>query len=167
MCIVSDGKYIYAYGRLYNSRNVGVARVPVWEVGNRSSYEYWNSRSWSKDIASSVFVLPSMQHGQIFRSTLFGSKEGYKWAFFGNNAFGDSKAMFGRAKAPEGPWDIKALDLNAYSLNEIDSTFRYCFYPHPWAFDSRKGDLMVSWSEGGMAGSVLAGKIRFETITDE
>jgi hypothetical protein len=164
---VKDDKYIYAYGRLYHSRDVGVARVPIWEVGNRDSYSYWDSRSWSKNISSSAVVFPSMQHGQIFPTTLFGTKSGYRWGFFGNNCFGDSKAIFGRAKAPEGPWEIVALDLNAYTMNELDSTFRYCFYPHPWAFDSRKGDLMVSWNEGGMAGSVIAEKIRFQTEIDE
>jgi len=168
MCIVSDDKYIYAYGRLYGSRDVGVARVPIWEVGTRSSYEYWSSsHSWNKDITSSTFVLPVMQHGQIFPTTLFGSASGYNWAFLGTNCFGDSKCFIGRAKKPEGPWEVEMLKLNAYTMNDVDSTFRYCFYAHPWAFDSSKGDLMISWNEGGMRGSVTAEKLRFEMTVDD
>jgi hypothetical protein len=34
-------------------------------------------------------------------------------------------------------------------------SFTYCMYAHPWAFDERKGDLMITWSEGGISGSVV------------
>lgn len=112
-------------------------------------------------------MITGMEHGHIFQTDVFGHKSAYKWAFFGCNSFGDSKGMFGRAKALEGPWELLTLDMMTYSLNSDPSDFRYCMYPHPWAFDIKKGDLMVSWSEGGVTGNVLAAKIRFQMTTDE
>lgn len=78
--------------------------------------------------------------------------------------------MFGRAKAPQGPWDVDEVrGLRTYAMQPYDpAPFLYCFYPHPWAFDAKeKGDLMVSWSEGGMGGHVIAERLRFMTTADE
>lgn len=70
--------------------------------------------------------------------------------------------MFGRARAPEGPFETVEL-MTAYPLGHLKN-FKHtsCMYAHPWAFSESKGDLMVTWSEGGPEGNVVAIKIRFE-----
>lgn len=82
----------------------------------------------------------------------------------GNNAQGDSKVQMGRSKTPWGPWEVCELDVELYALNGREDKgmfdFRYCVYPHPWAGDVSRGDLMISWSEGGMTGGVLAAVVR-------
>ena len=93
----------------------------------------------------------------------------YKYAFIGCNAQGDSKVQFGRATEPQGPFEVVPLDdVELYALNTREDKgifdFRYCVYPHPWAGDlSGKGDLMISWSEGGMTGGVLGAMVRLAT----
>lgn len=115
-------------------------------------------------------ILSDMQHGQIFPSaatTLFSPNSPYKFIFIGNNARGDSKVQIGRATQPWGPWEVLKLDdVELYALNGREDKgvmdFRYCVYPHPWARGGGERDLVVSWSEGGMTGGVLAGIVRFE-----
>lgn len=38
-------------------------------------------------------------------------------------------------------------------------TSTYCMFAHPWAFSEEDGELMISWSEGSMAGKVVAAKV--------
>lgn len=97
---------------------------------------------------------------------MFGSKSAYKYAFIGCNSWADSKIQFGRSKKPQGPWEIKGLDVKTYPLaRQFMGSFMYCMYPHPWAADSKKGDLMISWSEGGMTGGVIGVVVRLRTST--
>lgn len=85
----------------------------------------------------------------------------------------------GRARSVEGPWEVVELrDVELYALNDKEDKgmfdFRYCVYPHAWACEwdghgddrAGRGDLMISWSEGGMSGGVLAGVLRFESICE-
>jgi hypothetical protein len=168
-CAVRDDQYIYLYGHTSNeSKAVVLARVPLQRAYRKEEHQYWDGYNWSWSMKESKAVFTTMQHGQIFQTDMFGRDSVWKWAFIGCNSFGDSKAMFGRATAPQGPWQVHEVHgLKTYTLVEqYPETFRYCFYPHPWAFDSKKGDLMISWNEGGMTGSVIAEKLRFETTAN-
>ncbi|POS83191.1 hypothetical protein EPUL_004758, partial [Erysiphe pulchra] len=163
-CILQgEENYLYAYGHLTPTKNVGLSRVPIDRAASRDDYRYWDGKDWSKVIEKSKPVFTTMQHGQIFKTDLFGINSMYKYAFFGCNSFGDSKAVLGRGIAPEGPWQMESLDLKTYALNKDKTPFQYCFYPHPWASNEKKGDLLITWSEGGMDGNVIAVQLRFET----
>ncbi|RKF63168.1 Cystathionine beta-lyase MetC [Erysiphe neolycopersici] len=163
-CILQgDENYLYAYGHLTPTKNVGLSRVPIDRAASRDDYRYWDGKNWTKAIENSKPVITKMQHGQIFRTYLFGLNSPYKYAFFGCNSLGDSKAVLGRGIAPEGPWQMETLDLKTYALNKDKTPFQYCFYPHPWASSERNGDLLITWSEGGMDGNVIAVQLRFET----
>lgn len=108
-CSLAIGGWAYCYGHLAFpprncpkvSKDVGLARVAVTEANKMESYQYWNGNTWTEDITEAEPVFTDMQHGQIFRSNMFLPE--YPWAFFGCNSFGDSKAILGRGKAPEGP----------------------------------------------------------------
>jgi hypothetical protein len=163
-------EYIYLYGHTPdNLKSVVLARVPSRQAFSRKEYEYWDGNGWSSKMRESKPVLTAMQHGQIFHTDIFGQNSPFKYAFIGCNSFADSKVRFGRAQEPQGPWEqIHEVEgLRTYSMQPYDpASFIYCFYPHPWAFDVKKnGDLMITWSEGGMHGSVIAELLRFETTT--
>jgi hypothetical protein len=165
-----DKKYIFLYGHAAdNSKSVVLARVPPRRALFKKEYEYWDGNGWSSKMRECKPVFMAMQHGQIFQTDMFGRNSPFKYAFFGCNSFADSKARFGRAQEPEGPWEqiYEVEGLRTYSMQPYDpAPFMYCFYPHPWAFEAKKnGDLMISWSEGGMNGSVIAEMLRFETTT--
>jgi hypothetical protein len=163
----NESRYIYLYGHTPdNSKSVVLARVSPQSTIHKESYEYWSGSSWSSRVSDSKPVFTTMQHGQIFRTDMFGRDSPWKYAFIGCNSWGDSKAQFGRAMQPQGPWDIHEVKgLRTYSMQQYDpSPFSYCFYPHPWAFKTeRDGDLIITWSEGGMRGGVIAELLRFET----
>jgi Domain of unknown function (DUF4185) len=161
-----DKEYIYLYGHTPDhSKGVALARVPPRRALFKKEHEYWNGTSWCSKLNDSRSVF-RMQHGQIFQTDMFGRDSPWNYAFIGCNSLADSKAQFGRAKQPQGPWEIyEVKGLRTYTMQPYDpSPFRYCFYPHPWAFQTdRSGDLMITWSEGGMNGGVIAELLRFET----
>lgn len=109
-------------------------------------------------------VLTNMQHGQIWKMKMFGSES--PWAFIGCNATGDSQVIFGRSSRPDEPFTTVKLMTADPLIKQPDSSFTYCVYPHPWAFDMDKGDLMITWSEGGMGGNVVAVKVRLRLVED-
>ncbi|KAE9381345.1 hypothetical protein N431DRAFT_359225 [Stipitochalara longipes BDJ] len=164
-----DLRYIYLYGHTSdNSKSVVLARAPPRRAIHKEYYEYWSGSGWSSKMSDTKPVFATMQHGQIFQTEMFGQDSPWKYAFIGCNSWGDSKAQFGRAMQPQGPWDTHELKgLRTYAMQQYDpSPFRYCFYPHPWAFEmNQSGDLMITWSEGGMRGGVIAELLRFETIS--
>jgi hypothetical protein len=41
--------------------------------------------------------------------------------------------------------------------------FTYCMYPHTWAFENEVDDLLITWSEGSLAGNVVAARVRLQT----
>jgi hypothetical protein len=106
-------------------------------------------------------LISDMVHGQIFKTEMFGPGARYEWAFIGCNSFMDSKVLIGRSKSPEGPWDVHEL-MNAYKIGANPYPNRYCMYVHPWASDEKKGDICVSWSEGGLVGGVLGAILRLK-----
>lgn len=84
LCAVSDAteddegdeeRFIYAYGHLRNnSKDIGVARAPLQRADIKSEYRYWTGKYWSDDIRKTAHVMTDMQHGQIFRTTMFGER---------------------------------------------------------------------------------------------
>jgi hypothetical protein len=168
-CVVMGiGKeYIYLYGHTPdNSKSVVLARIPPRRALLKTEHEYWNGSGWCSKMKDSKPVFTTMQHGQIFQTDIFGRDSPWKYAFIGCTSLADSKAQFGRAKQPQGPWEVHEVKgLRTYAMQPYDpAPFKYCFYPHPWAFQTeRDGDLMITWSEGGMNGGVIAELLRFET----
>lgn len=164
-----DKEYIYLYGHSAapeGSKSIVLARVLHYRKMSKEAHEYWDGSGWSSKMSDCKAVFGMMQHGQVFVTDMFGLDSLYKYAFIGCNAFADSKAQFGRATSPEGPWDFQEVKgLRTYAMQPHDpAPFRYCFYPHPWAFKTtQNGDLMITWSEGGMNGGVIAEILRFET----
>jgi Domain of unknown function (DUF4185) len=164
-CVVTDHEYLYLYGHTPDEKkSVVLARVKVGKAYRKDEHQYWDGNNWSWRMKDSKPVFTSMQHGQIFQTDMFGRDSVWEWAFIGCNCFADSKVMMGRAMDPQGPWQIHFVEgFKAYRHVDASQDYLYCFYPHPWAFDGKKGDLMISWSEGGLNGSVIADLLRFQT----
>ncbi|PBP26432.1 hypothetical protein BUE80_DR002701 [Diplocarpon rosae] len=154
------GMSLYVFGHRSDlCKDICVARVNPRYAMRRELYMFWDGVQWSAEISSSFSIMPSMQHGQIFPTKMFGPSSPYNWAFIGCTAFGDNKVMMGRATTPEGPWDIQTAMVVSQPKNGV---FLYCVYPHPWADNAQEtGDLTISWSESGLGGVVLMSKIRF------
>jgi hypothetical protein len=136
-----------------------LSRVPFQNILNRESYEYFNGTTFQPDISSCKPVMGGFQHGSIYPSRLFEHGTGKDWVLVGCNSFADSTVHIGVAPGPEGPWDFKPLIPAPPKEIYEDTQFTYCMFAHPWAGDESKGELIVSWSEGGMRGRVVAVKV--------
>lgn len=89
---------------------------------------------------------------------------GKPYVWVGVNKWMDSKMWCAAASKPEGPYDIQFL-METPKVMGSKSQHRYCIYPHPWAYDLARGELLVSWSDDGqMGGKVAAAKLRFEMV---
>ncbi|KAH8809335.1 hypothetical protein F5884DRAFT_795348 [Xylogone sp. PMI_703] len=157
--------YVYAYGHGAESREVMLARVPFNKVRDRESYQFWDGRTYQDDISKSASIMSGLQHGSIFRSRLFEPNTGKDWVFIGCNIFADSNVLIGVAPNPEGPWELVKLIPAPPKTPQPDSGFTYCMYAHPWAYGESKGELMITWSEGGMKGKIVAVKVKFAQHT--
>lgn len=124
------------------------------------AYMYWNGKDYVPDFNDAVPVQDinnaGIAQGGIFRSHLFGKKKTF--LLIGVNKFTDSKIQLGVAEKVEGPWEIK--EIGVATGIDIKGGFKYCIYPLLWASDTKKGELMVTWSEQ-YPGGVIAAKIQF------
>ena len=119
-----------------------LARVALSQVDSvpfPCTYMFWAGTDWCGRVSNIHPIMSKIEHGQIFPTTIFGAKSEFKWLFVGNNSFGDSKVLMARAKAPEGPWDdgyvLGSVELyNSLPRGQDLGPFRYCVYPHTWAF---------------------------------
>jgi hypothetical protein len=144
-----------------------LARVHVRWVLDRSRYSYWDGKGYQGNIAKAKHVMDDVQHGAIYRSKLFEPNKGRDWVFVGCSRFGDSKVLIGVSANLEGPYTTVEL-MSAFSIAPMPKdSFRYCMYPHPWAFKEEEGELMITWSEGSMIGGVVAVKVQFAMTMDK
>ncbi len=65
----------------------------------------------------------------------------------------------------EGPFEKLHVVCVAQRLLGPDG-YRYCVYPHPWAFREEDGELLISWCEH-WPGGVVAAKVSFEMVDME
>ena len=77
---VLEGDYVYLFGP---SLSTILSRVQKDSVLDRRAYDFWNGTTWVKDYNNGAMLFKDMQHGHVFKSTIFGP--GRPWVFIGNN----------------------------------------------------------------------------------
>ena len=157
---IIEGDYIYLWGDHGKGCGDGVilSRVRKNLFQNKKDYTYWDGEEYVEDWRAAKVVLKNMQSGSIFRSSLFGEER--PWVFIGCTFECKSLVMMGAAATLEGPYHEKAI-FNATGIDCVE-TIMYCVYPHPWVFDEREGQLMITWSEqwpGGVVGAKVSLKM--------
>lgn len=158
-----ENDWLYLWGESGDS--IILARVYKYYSEHRDQYNFWNGKTWVERWQEAIPVLCEVPQGAIFRSELFGKER--PWVFVGVNKWADSKVQVAASKKLEGPWELTAV-TTAKGI-DVDDGYKYCIYPHGWAFDAKNAELMVTWSEH-WPGGVIAAKLKFETAkpdTDE
>ena len=79
--------------------------------------------------------------------------------FVGVNTQADSMVQIGAAAEVQGPFDLTAV-CKATGIDH-DERHKYCIYPHLFASNIPKRELMVTWSEH-FPGGVIAAKLKFK-----
>ena len=149
--------FIYLWGDhgKYCEDGIILSRVPKDSPSDKRCYTYWNGEGYVEDWQEAIPVFGEMQSGAIVKSYLFGEKLPY--VFVGCSSLGDSQLLLGASATLEGPFDLHPI-VQAIGIDNRDSIM-YCMYPHTWAFDEPKGELLVTWSEQ-WPGGVVGAKIR-------
>ncbi|KAI9883434.1 MAG: hypothetical protein M1823_004808 [Watsoniomyces obsoletus] len=152
-----DG-YFYLWG--HRGADVLLARVRTDRTLDRSAYQVWNGSGYGGIITDAKPVMKNFAQGQFYRSSLFEPGQGRDFIFVGCDMSGSSSVLMATAPCLEGPWEEFIPLFSAPNLDGPDG-YRYCMYPHPWAFKEADGELLVTWSEH-WPGGVIAAKVKFE-----
>lgn len=134
-----------------------LARVNKNDTASHDRYEYWSGVEWVPHWHDAVPVLHDVLHGAIVKTTLFGKDKPF--VFVGVHKQADSMVQIGAAAEVQGPFDLTAL-CKATGIDH-DEEEKCCIYPHLWASNIPKRQLIVTWSEGP-AGGVIAAKMKFK-----
>ncbi|KAF6237509.1 hypothetical protein HO173_004399 [Letharia columbiana] len=138
-----------------------LARVDQYETALRDRYEYWSGSDWVQRWHDAVPVLHDVQHGAIIHTNLFGKEKPF--VFVGVNNRADSMVQIGAAAEVQGPFALTAV-CQATGIKN-DKEHKCCIYPHIyphlWASNVPKRELMITWSESP-PGGVIAAKLKFK-----
>nr|WP_246242279.1 DUF4185 domain-containing protein [Flexivirga aerilata] len=147
--MLADGGYLYVYGtRSGGTGAVGrallVARTTFDTIGKRSTWRYWDGRSWVADAASATPVVPSADGvSQSLTVSRFGAT--YVAVSKVGGDFGDKIGQW-RATTPVGPWKLAATVPVAPKQSEAGlSILTYQPLAHP-EIPLASGKLLVSMS---------------------
>ena len=149
-----DG-YVY----LWSDRDgqIILARVDHLETASPHLYEYWDGDDWVPHWQDAQPVLHDVQHGAIIHTEMFGKDKPF--LFVGVNNQGDSMVQIGAAAEVQGPFDLMAI-CKATGIDH-DEKYKYCIYPHLFASNVPKRELIITWSEH-WPGGVIAAKLKFK-----
>ena len=102
-------------------------------------------------------VLFDIEHGAIVYTSLFGKDK--QFLFVGANKQADNMVQIGVAERLQGPFDLMPI-CKATGINH-DEKHKYCMYPHIFASNIPKRELVITWSEHP-PGGVIAAKLKFK-----
>lgn len=154
-CAVRDGNLFYLWGQL--DEHIYLARVGIWAAIQKNLYMFWDGNGFSGDMNATVPVLAGYTQGSFFKTELFGHC--YSWGFVGaRNQHEGAAIVIGYSRSAAGPYQMtQVIDFEGHPTYVGSS----CIYAHPWAFQEKYGQLMVTWYEEA-AGVVVAAKLQFE-----
>ena len=122
---------------------VFLARVEKGRLSDRTAYTYWNGVEYISGLWEAVPIFRGLQQGAIVKSTLWDSLK--PWILIGNDNTGSSQILMGVAANLEGPWETYEV-CTAQGI-DYGTDFRYCMYPHLWASNQEKGEIVVTVCE--------------------
>ena len=134
-----------------------LARVNKLHTAVRNAYEYWSGSDWVPHWQDAQPLLHNMAHGAIIHTHLFGKEKPF--LFIGVNNRGDSMVQIGAAAEVQGPFQPTAI-CKATGIDH-DEKYKHFIYPHLFASNVPKRELMISWSEQ-LPGGVIAAKLKFK-----
>ena len=142
-------------------KQIILARVDMYKTALRDRYEYWSGSRWDPRWHDAVPTLHDVQHGAIVHTNLFGKDKSF--VFVGVNRCADSVVQISAAAEVQGPFDLTAVCKA--TTTDCDEGHRKCIhphiYPHLWASNVPKRELIVTWSESP-PGGVTAARLKFK-----
>ena len=102
-------------------------------------------------------VLFDVEHGAIVHTPLFGKDK--QFLFVGANKQADNMVQIGVAERPQGPFDLIPI-CKTIGVDQ-DEKPKCCIYPHIFASNIPKRELVITWGEHE-PGGIIAAKLKFK-----
>lgn len=102
-------------------------------------------------------ALFDVEYGAIVHTPLFGKDK--QFLFVGANNQADNMVQIGVAERVQGPFDLMPI-CKATNINH-DEKHRCCIYPHIFASNIPKRELVITWGEHP-PGGIIAAKLKFK-----
>lgn len=164
---IAEGGFVYLYGDRPDGKII-LARVYTGHeqssLEEKEAHRYWDGSDWVQDWHNAAVVIEGMQQGAIVRSKLFGEEK--QFMFVGTSKWADSKVFMGVSAKLEGPWEIEPVcEVDGINEPKCKGKWMYCIYPHLWASDEEKAELVVTCSEQ-CPGGVVAGRLKLAGVVN-
>ncbi len=152
------GSYVYVYGRIRNGSQflpVGVARVPLEEIGRRSAYRFWNGSDWVSDINQVEPVLYSIP-GSV--SVSYNAHLGKYLAI--HSALFSEKILMHVADKPEGQW---SAPVEAFTGRASAEGYNYAAREHPELARDNGQTIFITYfnPQGALRGELWFVEVKF------
>ena len=102
-------------------------------------------------------VLVDVEHGAIVHTPLFGKAK--QFLFVGANKQADNMVQIGVAERPQGPFDLMPICKTMGNIDDVKQ--KCCIYPHIFASNIPKRELVITWGEH-QPGGIMAAKLKFK-----
>ena len=151
--------YYNSHVYLWSDRDgqIILARVFHLDTAHPERYKYWSGKDWVPRWHDAQPIPFYSQHGAIIHTQMFGKD--MPFLFAGVDKRGYSTILIGAAAEIQGPFTVIAI-CKARGIDH-DEKSKYCVYPHLFASNIPKRELIVTWSEHS-PGGVIAAKLKFE-----
>ncbi|KAK2750769.1 hypothetical protein FQN55_001779 [Onygenales sp. PD_40] len=163
-CATSHDGWYYLWGKMF--ADIYLAKVPVNRALEREHYRYWDGYRFTADVRIATPLMTGYDQeydqGMIFPSRLFGHN--YQWVFLGNSGKEGCQVMMGAASAPQGPFKMTQITHNSDGRKLLPvEAGTDCIYYHPWAFNERVGQVLLTWSEKDQGG-ITGARVQFQML---
>ncbi len=150
------GSEVYVYGALTGSQNMGLARVPLQQVGEPNAYRFWNGTDWGTDVRTTAVVLRDIPGDVSVSHNAF-----LKRYLAVHSQILSNKVVFQSAEQPEGPWSDP---VEVFTGLPAGNAFDYAAREHPELSSENGQTIMISYYHplGGFKGELRLVRLRFK-----
>jgi hypothetical protein len=147
-----DSKYDYIYGETANTTSGAVsgmklARVPLGQSQDTTSWQYWTGQQWASGESSAVVIQTT---NVLTGVTAQASGSGYIAVSIPNSVYTDNTLDVSYACAPQGPWSVPTAVYTIPEVSEYKDEIAYIPTIHTDLSDGES--LVVSYNVDSLDG---------------
>lgn len=148
------GSYVYVYGGVGNG--IGVARVPLAQVRQRTAYRFWNGANWVTDVNQVQPILFYIPGGLSVSYNAY-----FKQYLAIHSGLFSQKVYMRTANAPEGPW---SAPVEVFTGRTSASGYNYAAGEHPELVKNNGQTIFITYfnPQGSFKGELYLVEVKFQ-----